>query len=114
MIRNRSCRATRRSTPPWSAVPDRRLRVLLLGNGQRPHVHAEADRLRPVIEQHAEIVLSDFAAQENLRSVTADLAIVLGGDGSILHAVRQMGSAQASDPGRESGEAGVSGGFGSR
>ena len=46
------------------------------------------------MKQHAEIVLSDFAAQENLQGVTADLAIVLGGDGSILHAVRQMGSTQ--------------------
>ena len=81
-------------TPPWSAVKDHRLRVLVLGNGQRPHVHAEVDRLRPVIEQHAEVVLCDFAAQENLQEVPADFAIVLGGDGSILHAVRQMGAHQ--------------------
>ena len=81
-------------TPPWGAVSDRRLRVLLLGNGQRPHVHAEANRLRPVIQQHAEVVLSDFASHEDLQTVTADFAVVLGGDGSILHAVRQMGSTQ--------------------
>ena len=60
------------------------------------------------------IVLSDFAAQENLQAVTADLAVVLGGDGSILHAVRQMGSDPASDLGCESREVGVSGGSGSR
>jgi NAD+ kinase len=81
-------------TPPWGAVSDRRLRVLLLGNGQHPHVHAEANRLRPVIQQHAEVVLSDFESHEDLQTVTADFAVVLGGDGSILHAVRQMGSTQ--------------------
>jgi NAD+ kinase len=80
--------------PPWSANGQRRLRVLLLGNGQRPHVQAQADRLRPAIEEQADVVLSDFASQEKLQEVTADLAVVLGGDGSILHAVRQLGSTQ--------------------
>ena len=37
---------------------------------------------------------SDFASHEDLQTVTADFAVVLGGDGSILHAVRQMGSTQ--------------------
>jgi NAD+ kinase len=67
---------------------------LLLGNGQRSHVQAQADRLRPAIEEQADVVLSDFASQEKLQGVAADLAVVLGGDGSILHAVRQLGSAQ--------------------
>ncbi len=80
--------------PPWRTPGERRLRVLLLGNGQRPHVQSQAARLRPVIDEHADIVLSDFSSQENLQTVSADLAIVLGGDGSILHAVRQMGSSQ--------------------
>ncbi|MHB8970963.1 MAG: NAD(+)/NADH kinase [Pirellulaceae bacterium] len=80
--------------PSWCESGPRRLRVLVLGIGQRPHVLAQADRLRPVIEEHADVVLSDFAAQENLRGMQADLAIVLGGDGSILHAVRQMDSTQ--------------------
>ena len=45
--------------PPWGSVRDRRLRVLLLGNGARAHVHAESDRLRGVIEKHSEIVLCE-------------------------------------------------------
>lgn len=80
--------------PSWGQNTQRRLRVLLLGNGQRPHVQAEVDRLQPVIQQHADIVLCDFESQQDLQAVSADFAIVLGGDGSILHAVRQMGARQ--------------------
>ena len=70
------------------------LRVFLLGAGQRPDVLAEAQRLRPIIEQHAEIVRTDFTGSEDLSAIEADLAIVLGGDGSILRAARQMGHRQ--------------------
>jgi NAD+ kinase len=70
------------------------LRVVLLGAAQRPAVRAEAERLRPTIAQHAQIVLSDFTGTEDLSNVEADLAIVLGGDGSILRAARQMGHRQ--------------------
>lgn len=77
--------------PPWHGHHPR---VLLLGHGDRAHVHAEASRLRPVIEQHAEIVVSDFQRREDLQGVSADFAVVLGGDGSILHAVEQLGPHQ--------------------
>ncbi len=79
--------------PAWRG-DQRALRVLLLGNGQKANVHTEVQRLRPLIEQHAEIVVSDFAQREDLRDLEADFAIVFGGDGSILHAVKQMGANQ--------------------
>jgi NAD+ kinase len=69
------------------------LRAFLLG-GSRPDVLAEAERLRPVIEQYAHVVCSDFTGNEDLSTAEADLAIVLGGDGSILRAARQMGHRQ--------------------
>jgi NAD+ kinase len=69
-------------------------RVLLLGSGMRANVIAEAERLRPLIEQHVEILLTDFEFKEDLSQVPADFAIVLGGDGSILRAARQMASRQ--------------------
>jgi NAD+ kinase len=69
------------------------LRAFLLGGG-RPDVLAEAERLRPVIERHARIVCTDFSGTEDLSKIEADLAIVLGGDGSILRAARQMGHRQ--------------------
>lgn len=68
--------------------------VFLLGAGQRPDIVAEAERLRPVIERYATIVCTDFTGTVDLSDATADLAIVLGGDGSILRAAKQMGHRQ--------------------
>ncbi len=70
------------------------LRVILLSTGQRPHVLEEVQRLRPVIRQYAEIVAEDFSGQEDVSNAEANLAIVLGGDGSILRAAHQMGQRQ--------------------
>ena len=71
-----------------------RLQILLLGHGENPSVRQAAARLRPEIESFAEIVLEDFEGTTELSGVAADLAVVLGGDGSILRAARQMGSQQ--------------------
>jgi len=81
----------KKPTDPPTRLP---LRAFLLGAGGRPDVLAEAERLRPVIEQYACIVRTDFTGSEDLSNVEADLAIVLGGDGSILRAARQMGHRQ--------------------
>ncbi len=70
------------------------LRAFLLGAGGRPDVLAEAERLQPVVEQYAHIVCSDFTGAIDLSNIEADVAIVLGGDGSILRAARQMGHRQ--------------------
>jgi NAD+ kinase len=70
------------------------MRFFLLGYEQKPQVREAAARLRPVLEQYGEIVAFDLRQEEDLSRCTADLAIVLGGDGSILRAVRQMGYRQ--------------------
>ena len=70
------------------------LRAIILGFGGRPDVLAGAERLRPLVEQHAQIVATDFTFSEDVSNVEADLAIVLGGDGSILRAAHQMGHRQ--------------------
>ncbi len=83
--------------PPPESISfprDQRLRVILLSTGQRPHFLHEIERLRPVIKHYAEIVGEDFSGQDNVSHVEADLAIVLGGDGSILRAAHQMGQRQ--------------------
>ncbi|MBN2476738.1 MAG: NAD(+)/NADH kinase [Pirellulales bacterium] len=70
------------------------LRAILLGSGDRPDVLAAAEQLRPLVERYARIVVSDFDFSEDLSAIQADLAIVFGGDGSILRAAHQMGSRQ--------------------
>jgi NAD+ kinase len=71
-----------------------RLRAILLGAADRPHVLEEAKKLRPEIEKLVEIVHCDFTGGKEMSLVEADLAIILGGDGSILRAARQMGYRQ--------------------
>jgi NAD+ kinase len=78
----------------WILEGRSRPRVVLLGSGERPHVVSEAEQLRPLIEQHAEILLTDFCYQQDLSALDADLAFVFGGDGSILRAAKQMGAHQ--------------------
>lgn len=70
------------------------LRAILLGFGGRPDVIEEAEHLTESICPHADIVFSDFSGQADLSGVDADVAIVLGGDGSILRAAHQMGKRQ--------------------
>jgi len=70
------------------------MRIFVLGNGQRPGVQEEAERLLPFLRQHAEVVGYDLFQEEDLGCIEADLALVLGGDGSILRAARQMGYCQ--------------------
>ena len=64
--------------------------IILLGNGSKPGVWEAIERLRPEIERRANILAEDFTGQKDVSTVQADLAIVFGGDGSILRAVSQM------------------------
>ncbi|HZZ73277.1 MAG TPA: NAD(+)/NADH kinase [Pirellulales bacterium] len=80
------------SSPSFSAP--RRPRAILIGSGRQEAIVAEANRLRPHIELHADVVLCDLGSTCDLSQVDADLAIVLGGDGSILQAAHQMGNRQ--------------------
>jgi NAD+ kinase len=66
------------------------MKIFVLGNANRPRVCAEADRLLPFLQQHAEIAVFDLLQQQDLSQEKADLALVLGGDGAILRAARQM------------------------
>jgi NAD+ kinase len=71
------------------------MRFLILGSGDKPHVPEAADRLAAAIRASGgEVVLIDLARQRDLSGITADMALVLGGDGAILRAARQMGYQQ--------------------
>ncbi|HEX5447228.1 MAG TPA: NAD(+)/NADH kinase, partial [Pirellulales bacterium] len=74
--------------------PCPRPRLVVLGSTDRALVGGQADRLRKVMDDHAEIVVWDEDYQVDLSQLEADYAVVLGGDGSILRAARQMGYRQ--------------------
>jgi NAD+ kinase len=63
---------------------------VLLSSGRRAQFLTEIDRVRPLIGQDAEIVAEDYSGQNDVSGIDADLAIVFGGDGSILRAAYQM------------------------
>ena len=71
-----------------------RLRVFVLGNRRKPRVEAEAESLVPWLRERVDVATFDLEQQADLSGTEADLAIVLGGDGAILRAVRQMGRRQ--------------------
>jgi len=79
---------------PWIAAGRERLRIVMLGLGDRDDVAAEAEKSRRAIDQYADVVLTDFQGNRDLAQVEADLAIVIGGDGAILRAGLQMGDNQ--------------------
>jgi NAD+ kinase len=66
------------------------MNIFVLGNAHRPGVNEAAERLLPFLRQHAGIAVFDLEQKTDLSRHTAELALVLGGDGAILRAVRQM------------------------
>ncbi|MDR0869647.1 MAG: NAD(+)/NADH kinase [Planctomycetaceae bacterium] len=70
------------------------MKFILLGNGTRKGVLETAAVLRPELERIGQIAAADFYGKENVSQTEADLAIVFGGDGSILRAVAQLGQNQ--------------------
>lgn len=70
------------------------MRILVLGNARRPGTSEAVDRLLPFLRQHCDVVAIDLRQELELAKVEADLTLVLGGDGAILRAARQMGYRQ--------------------
>jgi NAD+ kinase len=68
--------------------------VIILGTQDRPNVVEFLPLVQRLVEQHAHLVLCDLPGEAPLESIEADMAVVLGGDGSILRAARQMGNRQ--------------------
>lgn len=67
------------------------MRFFVLGNPNKPGVREEAQRLLPILEKIGEVAVFDLDREIDLSHAAADVALVLGGDGAILRAARQMG-----------------------
>jgi NAD+ kinase len=67
---------------------------MILADGSRREMRQAVERLRPVIEKYLPISGIYLEDQSDLGRCDADLAIVVGGDGSILRASHQMGYQQ--------------------
>jgi NAD+ kinase len=68
------------------------LNVVILGNGTKPEVQSDAQRLAGAVAQRPELSLVgvDLSSDTDLSSLSADVAVVLGGDGTVLHTARRM------------------------
>lgn len=77
-----------------TTYPHGRPRVLVLGSSDLAAVNPQIGQLRSTIEKHADLVGWLLGFSDDLSAVEADLAVVLGGDGSILRAAHQMGYRQ--------------------
>ena len=60
------------------------MRIFILGNASRPGVPEQCECLAPFLREHADVVLCDLHQQADLSTLSADLTLVLGGDGAIL------------------------------
>lgn len=69
-----------------------RLKLVILGNATKPEVVAETARLTDAIAAHPGLALTDIdlSSERDLSGLDADIALVLGGDGTVLQAARRM------------------------
>jgi NAD+ kinase len=69
-------------------------RAMILADGTREGILREAERLLPTVEKYLNVVGTSFDFNEDLSTRDFELAVVFGGDGSILRAAHQMGHRQ--------------------
>ncbi|MFM7319267.1 MAG: NAD(+)/NADH kinase, partial [bacterium] len=83
---------TKLGCSPDSASTTDQLKIALLGHGGRESVHEVAGQLRQLIQKKPGLLLvhEDFSSESDLSGLIADLAIVLGGDGTVLRVARRM------------------------
>lgn len=75
-------------------MPAKRPSVVLLVADERPDLLAESKLLLPIIAEHADVAMVPLSAQEDLSQRDFDLAMVFGGDGSILRSAHRMATRQ--------------------
>jgi NAD+ kinase len=84
--------APRTKTAP--STTEKRLTLLLLAENGRGELAAQIARFAPLVDGYANVLVRDLGLGEDLARLDFDLAVVVGGDGSILRAAHQMGRRQ--------------------
>jgi NAD+ kinase len=72
----------------------RPLRAIILADGSRAELRAAVDKLRPTIAKYLKVVGESLDFGAELPTKDFDVAVVLGGDGSILKSAHQLGHHQ--------------------
>ncbi|MBL8821311.1 MAG: NAD(+)/NADH kinase [Planctomycetia bacterium] len=70
------------------------MKLIIFGYFNKPEVRSELDRLRPLLQTQQILKEIDLAEPDQRDHSPADLALVLGGDGTILRAAQYMGYQQ--------------------
>lgn len=75
-------------------MPNQPPTAILMYDGARPELAARAEALRPAIERLLPIVATESDLDADFDSHGAEMAIAMGGDGTMLRSARRMGRDQ--------------------